>query len=90
MLEKQPAHLQTLDEVKPAIVLALKNQTVFDRMQELADKAHAELVKSPQNAQQIASQLNLDFVNVPGYRAGTLRSLELGNDPQVGSRLARP
>jgi len=84
--ERQAAHLQTLDEVKPAIVLALKSQTVFDRMQELADKARAELVKSPQNAQQIATQLNLEFVTVPGYRAGTPIA-QLGNDPQVGASL---
>ena len=43
---------------------------VFDRMQELTDKAHAELVKSPQNAQQIATQLNLEFVDVPAYAPG--------------------
>jgi PPIC-type PPIASE domain len=70
--------------VKPAIVATLKNQTVFDRMQDLADKAHAELVKAPQNAQQIASQLNLEFVNVPGYRPGSPIA-QLGNDPQVGA-----
>jgi peptidyl-prolyl cis-trans isomerase D len=83
VLEKQPAHLQTLDEVRPAIVLALKNQTVFDRMQELADKARAQLVKAPQQAQQIASQLGLEFANVPSYGPNTLIP-PIGNDPQVG------
>ena len=86
VLEKQPAHLQTLDEVKPAIINALKNQTVFDRMQDLADKARAALAKAPQNGQQIASQFNLEFVSVPGYRAGT-PILQLGNDPQVGAAI---
>ncbi|MGA2881034.1 MAG: peptidylprolyl isomerase [Bryobacteraceae bacterium] len=86
VLEKQPAHLQTLDEVKPAILATLKNQTVFDRMQELVDKAHAALLKAPQNAQQIASQLNLDFVNVPAYAPGTPIA-QLGNDPQVGAAI---
>jgi len=84
VLEKQPAHLQTLDEVKPAITATLKNQIVFDRMQELADKAHAELAKAPQTAQQIASKLNLEFVNVPNYAPGAPIA-QLGNDPQVGS-----
>jgi peptidyl-prolyl cis-trans isomerase D len=84
VLEKQPAHLQTVDEVKPAIIATLKNQTVFDKMQELADKAHAALVKAPQNAQQIATQLNLDFVNVPGFAPGSPIA-QLGNDPQVGA-----
>jgi len=86
VLERQPAHLQTVDEVKPAIIATLKNQTVFDRMQELADKAHAALVKAPQNGQQIASQLNLDFVNVPGYAPGSPIA-QLGNDPQVGAAI---
>lgn len=84
VLEKQPAHLQTLDEVKPAIVATLKNQSVFDHMQELTDKAHAQLVKTPQNAQQIASQLNLEFVSVPAYRPGSPIA-QLGKDPQVGA-----
>jgi peptidyl-prolyl cis-trans isomerase D len=86
VLEKQPAHLQTLDEVKPAIVVTLKNQNVFDRMQELADKARAELVKAPQNAQQIATQMNLEFLSVPSYRAGA-QVVQLGNDPQVPAAL---
>jgi peptidyl-prolyl cis-trans isomerase D len=84
VLEKQPAHLQTVDEVKPAIITALKNQTVFDRMQEVTDKARAELVKAPQNAQQIATQLNLDFVTVPGYAPG-IPIGPLGNDQTVGA-----
>src|SRR3984957_13405009 len=82
VLEKQPAHLQTLDEVKPAIVVTLKNQNVFDRMQELADKAHAELAKSPQNAAQIATQLNLQYMVLPGYRAGAPVA-QLGSDPSL-------
>jgi PPIC-type PPIASE domain len=65
-------------------VATLKNQTVFDQMQELADKARAQLVKTPQNALQIASQLNLEFVNVPAYRPGAPIA-QLGNDQQVGS-----
>ncbi|MGB6944382.1 MAG: peptidyl-prolyl cis-trans isomerase [Bryobacteraceae bacterium] len=84
VLEKQPAHLQTLDEVKPAIVATLKNQNVFDRMQDLTDKAHTELVKAPQNAQQIATQLNLEFVDVPAYAPGSPIP-QLGNDQQVGA-----
>lgn len=86
VLETQPAHLQTLDEVKPAIIATLKNQNVFDRMQELADKARAELAKAPQNAQQIAAQLNLQYMVVPGYRAGSPIG-QLGSDPQLTATL---
>jgi peptidyl-prolyl cis-trans isomerase D len=86
VLEKQPPRLQSLEEVKSQIVTTLKNQTVFDRMQDLADQAHAELVKAPQNAQQIAAKLNLSFVNEAHYSPG--RPLpELGTDPQIGATL---
>jgi peptidyl-prolyl cis-trans isomerase D len=84
VLEKQPPRLQSLEEVKSQIVTNLKNQTVFDRMQDLSDQAHAELVKAPQNAQQIAAKLNLSFVNETKYSPG--RPLpELGADAQIGA-----
>jgi hypothetical protein len=76
-----------LDEVKSQIVTNLRNQTVFDRMQDLADQAHAELVKAPQNAQQIAAKLNLSFVNVPRYQPGGALP-DIGDDKQVGGAIA--
>lgn len=87
VLEKQPAHLQTLDEVKPTIIAALKQQSVFDKMQDLSDKAHAELVKAPKNAQQIANELNLEFVDVPAYAPGAPISQLGATDPQVGATI---
>jgi peptidyl-prolyl cis-trans isomerase D len=86
VLEKQAPRLQPFDEVKAQIVTNLRNQTVFDRMQDLADQAHAQLVKAPQNAQQIAASLNLTFVSEPAFAPG--RPLPgLGNDQQVGTAL---
>jgi peptidyl-prolyl cis-trans isomerase D len=86
VLEKQPPRLQSLEEVKSQIVTNLKSQTVFDRMQDLADQAHAELVKAPKNAQQIAAKLNLSFVTEANYSPG--RPLpDLGADPQIGATL---
>jgi peptidyl-prolyl cis-trans isomerase D len=87
VLERQAPHLQSLDEVKSQIVTNLRNQTVFDRMQDLADQAHAELVKAPQNAQQIAAKLNLSFVNVPRYQPGGALP-DIGDDKQVGGAIA--
>jgi peptidyl-prolyl cis-trans isomerase D len=86
VLEKQPPRVQPLEEVKSQIVTNLKNQIVFDRMQDLADQARAQLVKAPQNAQQIATQLNLSFVTDPRYSVGRLLP-DLGNDTQVGATL---
>ena len=79
VMEKEDAHLRPLDEVRSEVVTAIKSQSLNDRMQALADQAHAELVKSPQNAQQIASKLGLLFVKVDNLKAGDTVP-ELGND----------
>jgi peptidyl-prolyl cis-trans isomerase D len=86
VMEKEDAHLRPLDEVRSEVVTAIKSQTLNDRMQALADQAHAELVKSPQNAQQIASKLGLLFVKVDNLKAGDTVP-ELGNDVQVGGAI---
>jgi peptidyl-prolyl cis-trans isomerase D len=87
VLEHQPAHLQTLDEVKPQILATLRNQKVFDKMQDLTDQAHAELAKDPKNAEQIAAKLGLQFVDVASYAPGAALP-DLGNDAQVGAAIA--
>jgi peptidyl-prolyl cis-trans isomerase D len=84
--EKEAAHLRTLEEAKPEILTALRSQTVFDRMQTLAEQARAELVKAPTNGQQIASKYGLQFIHLNNYRPGDPIP-ELGPDAQVGSTL---
>jgi peptidyl-prolyl cis-trans isomerase D len=84
VLERQPAHLQSLDEAKGQIQNTLRNQLVSERMEDLIDQARAALVKAPQNAQQIAAQFNLSYVNVLHYANGTPLA-ELNNDVQAGS-----
>ena len=86
VLEKEPAHEQTLDEVRNQILTALRNQTVFDRMEDLADQAHADLVKAPRNAQQIADQLGLAFVSADKYGPGGVLP-EVGADKTLGALL---
>jgi len=87
VMEKEPARLRPLDEVKAEIAAALKNQSVFDQMQNLADQAHAELVKAPQSAQSIAQKLNLVFATTDKYSQGKPIP-ELGNlDAQAGATL---
>ena len=70
VMDRQPARLRPLDEVKPEIVGTLRNQSVFDLMQNLSDQAHGELVKAPQNAQQIANSLKLAFFKQDKFKQG--------------------
>jgi peptidyl-prolyl cis-trans isomerase D len=81
VMEREPARLRTLAEVKPEIVGSMRNQSVFDMMQSLADQARAELVKAPQNAKQIADKLKLQFISLDKYKQGDPVAA-LGTDAQ--------
>jgi peptidyl-prolyl cis-trans isomerase D len=85
-LEKEPARLQTLDEVRAPLVAGLKNQGVSERMQSQIDQARAELIKSPQNAAQIAKKFTLTFVDIPKLMQGA-QVPELGADQQAGAAI---
>lgn len=87
VLEKEQAHLRTLDEAKPEIVNTLRTQSVFDKMQALEDQAREELVKNPNNAQQIANKLGLQFIDLPKYRAGSPIP-DVGTDPQANNAIS--
>jgi len=76
VLEKEPSHLKTLDEAKDDIAKALKSQSMSEQMQALADKAHADLAKAPQNAAQIAKKYNLTYTEFK-YKPGD-------NIPELG------
>jgi peptidyl-prolyl cis-trans isomerase D len=76
--EKEQARLRPLEEARAGILDKLRQQVGFDRMQALADQAHAELAKSPQSAEQIAKKLNLQFDKLDKWTPG-------GAIPQLGS-----
>jgi peptidyl-prolyl cis-trans isomerase D len=84
---KEQAHLKTFDEVKDEIADSLKKQRVVDTVQALADKAHAELVKNPGQAAQIAQQLGIDLVKADKIGAGD-SAPEFGNDPDFLDAIA--
>ena len=61
-LEKQEAHLKTLDEVKGELTTELKNQMGQNQVQSALDSAVAALKKNPQEVEQIAVQYHLSVV----------------------------
>ena len=84
VMAKEPAHLKTVEEAKNQIMVAIRNETVFDKMQSLTDEARAELAKSPNSGQEVANKLHLMFAKVDKYAPGGLIP-ELGADPQIGA-----
>ena len=86
VMDREPARLRTMAEVKPEIVGNLRNQSVFDLMQNMADQARAELVKAPQNARQIADKFKLQFVSQDKFKQGDPIAV-LGTDTQTPGAL---
>jgi len=86
VLEKEEGHQRSLNEVKGDIINILKNQTVSDRMQVLAGQARSELVRAPQNAQQIAAKLGLLYASVDNFKTGDTLP-EIGSDAQVSGEI---
>lgn len=60
---KEAARVIPFEEVKDKIATELKKQGVGDKMQTLADQAHAGLVKAPGSAAEVAKQLGLELIS---------------------------
>lgn len=64
VMEKEPARMQPFEEVKGALADERKRQMIYERMQELADQARAELVRDPAQADALGRKLGLTVYNV--------------------------
>ena len=87
VLEKEPAHVKTFEEVKPTLIDGVRKQSVTEKMQALAEQARAELVKNPKDAAGIAKRLGIELVSVPkGLPQDPIPTL--GVAPEIGTPLA--
>jgi peptidyl-prolyl cis-trans isomerase D len=87
VLEKEPARLRPFEEVKAELAEEQKKQRLYDRMQELADQARAELIKAPAQGEQIAARLGLKFVRVDKFTPGDPIP-GLGTSPDLDEAIA--
>jgi peptidyl-prolyl cis-trans isomerase D len=67
---RQPAHLQTFDEVKSQLATDWKKQRVSDAMQKISDQAQAMLQKDPLHPDKVAAALNMEVVHADNVEAG--------------------
>jgi len=86
VLEKQAARVVPFEEVKDQIAADLKKQMVVDKIQSLAEQAHAALVKSPASAAEIAKQLGLELIAASTASGEPIPSL--GVSPEIDGALA--
>lgn len=86
VLAHEPARVKPFDEVKATLTDQLKKEQLSDRMQQIADQAHAALVKSPGSADAIAKQFGIDVVTVTKGAAGEPIPT-LGVSPEIDGAL---
>jgi peptidyl-prolyl cis-trans isomerase D len=86
-LEKDPAKLKPFEEVKDELAKEVRAQAVTEKMQELGDQMHADLVKSPKSAAEVAKKYGADFIVVPSAAPGDAVP-GLGVNAEIDSTLA--
>jgi peptidyl-prolyl cis-trans isomerase D len=69
--EKQSAHTQTFDEVKPQLLLDAKKQIATDNLRKAFESAHSEIGRAPAQAEAIAKKDNLKFFKIDNMASGT-------------------
>ncbi|MBZ5675763.1 MAG: peptidyl-prolyl cis-trans isomerase [Acidobacteriia bacterium] len=87
VLDKEPAKLKPFEEVKDALAKEVRAQAVTDKMQMLGDQMHADLVKSPKSAAEIAKKYGADLIAMPSAVPGEAIP-GLGVNPEIDSSLA--
>lgn len=85
VVEKQPAHTQTFEEVQNLIRPTLVQRKAEQKAQELADKAFT-LAKSNKALEQIASELKVGVQETPLFQQGGAIPL-VGNSPEFSSKV---
>ncbi len=84
--DKQEAHTQTFDEVKPQLLLDAKKQVAADNMTKAIDAAHAEIARTPSQAEAIAKKYSLKFFKLDNLANGATLP-EINSQPQVSSAI---
>ena len=87
VLEKEPAKLKPFEEVKDELAKEVRTQSVTDKMQTLGDQMHADLVKSPKSAADVAKKYGAEVITVPSASPGEATPT-LGVNPEIDSALA--
>ncbi|MBV9611965.1 MAG: peptidyl-prolyl cis-trans isomerase, partial [Acidobacteriaceae bacterium] len=71
--DKQAAHTQSLDEVKPVLTAQLRNEIGAEDVKKAIDAARAEILRNTGQAEAIAKKYNVRFFKVDNFaRTGSL------------------
>ena len=73
--------------MKDELAKEVRAQAVTDKMQTLGDQMHADLVKSPKSAAEVAKKYGADLIAMPSASPGEAIP-GLGANPEIDSALA--
>jgi len=80
--DKQAAHTQTFDEVKPQLLADAQKQAGAENLKNAVEAAHAEIVNKPADAEAIAKKYNLKFFKLTDF-ANNASMPEVNTQPEV-------
>ena len=80
--DKQAAHTQMFEEVKPTLIAQLRSEVGAEDLKKAIDAARAETIRNPGQAEAIAKKYNLRFFKVDNFvRTGSLP--EVNTPPEL-------
>ncbi len=84
--DKQAAHTQSFDEVKPQILAQAQKDAGTDNLKKAVDAAHEEILRNPGQAEAIAKKYNLKFFKLTDMGNATALP-EVNAQPEVLSAI---
>ncbi len=85
--QHEQAHLQSFEEVKPALMRTFMERESSDELQKMADKAAAELRKDPMHPDKAAEAVGLTAIHADNIQAGDPLP-DVGNAKEVTDAIA--
>jgi peptidyl-prolyl cis-trans isomerase D len=87
VMQHDPARVKPFEEVKGELASNLKKQRVNDIMQQIMDKAQAELQKDPAHPEKVASEYNMQLIRADNAEPGKPLP-EVGSNPDFDSAIS--
>ncbi|HTX35967.1 MAG TPA: peptidyl-prolyl cis-trans isomerase [Bryobacteraceae bacterium] len=87
VIQHDPAHVKSFDEVKADLISQWRKQQVADVMQKIEDQVQQAFQKDPSHPDQVAAQFNMDVVKADNVQPGKPIP-GIGSNPDLDQAIA--
>lgn len=84
--DKQAAHTQTFDEVKPQLLAQAQKEAAAQALKNAVDAAHSEIARNPGQAEAIAKKYTLGFYKLNGFSSSD-NLPDISNQPELSNAI---